>query len=102
MSFLPCCSIRRKDAVTATALTDSSTGAVDSGTRACCCRGSCSNTANSGTNLADKTTTEAAMGTVKNSIATLAAKLNTALTVAGYGNLTDSTGGSSGGNTVAA
>jgi hypothetical protein len=91
-----------KDAATATAVTDSSTGAADSGRALATVAAAASNTANSGTNLADKTTTEAAMGTVRNSIATLAAKLNTALTVVGITNLTDSTGGSSGGNTLAA
>ena len=91
-----------KDAATATAITDSSTGSADSGRALAATAAAAANTANASSNLADKTTTEAAMGTVKNSIATLTAKLNTALTVIGVANLTDNTGGSGGGNTLAA
>jgi hypothetical protein len=91
-----------KTAAAATALTDSSTGAASASRLIAATAAAAVSTANSGTNLADKTTTEAAMVTVKGGLSTLVAKANTALTIFGYTNITDSSGGSSGGNTVAA
>jgi hypothetical protein len=67
---------------TATALTDSSTGAAPALVR-CSYVAAAANTANSGTNLADKTTTEAAMTTVKNGLRRFTPRRNTALTVLG-------------------
>lgn len=91
-----------KDAVTATALTDSSGGSA-SGARALgVVAAAAANTAASGSSLAGKATTEAAMVTVLDALATLYAKANTAATVLGIPNITNSGGGSSGGNTVAA
>jgi hypothetical protein len=91
-----------KIALSATALTDSSTGAV-SGTRAIAAVAAAAvSTANAGTNLADKTTTEAAMTTVLNGLATLHAKAATAVALIGVTAITNNGGGASGGNTVAA
>ena len=79
-------------------LTDSSggtAGTLASGTFAI-------NEAASGTDLADKTTTEAALGTVADAVATLAAKYNAIATILGLPAITDSSGGSSGGDTLGA
>lgn len=91
-----------KSAVAATGLTDSSTGAA-SGTNVVAAPSAAAvATAATGSNLADKTTTEAAMVTVQNSLATLYAKANAAATALGLPTVTYNGGGTSGGNTVAA
>lgn len=90
-----------KGAVVATGLTDSSTG-VASGTGLLPASSTAVNIAQSGSNLADKATTEAAMVTVLNALATLYAKANTAATSLGLATITYNGGGTGGGNTVAA
>lgn len=91
-----------KNVVAATAITDNSTGSASGARAVAAVAAAAANTANSGSNLADKTTTEAAMGTVKDALATLYAKANTAATALGLGTITNSGGGTSGGNTMAA
>jgi hypothetical protein len=90
-----------RTAVAATALTDSSGGTADAeydlGVVA-----DATNTANSGTSLAGKASTETAMGTVLDALATLYAKANTAATALDLDTLTYSGGGTSGGNTLGA
>lgn len=86
-------------AVAATALTDNSTGSA--GTLAAAAE-DVTNTADGGTTLAGKASTETALGTVKNALATLFAKANAAATTLGLDTVTYSGGGTSGGNTLGA
>lgn len=87
-----------RQAAAATALTDSSTGTAGTLAKVA----AATNVAATGTDLADKATTETALGTVKNALATLFAKANTAATAVGLATVTYSGGGTSGGNTLAA
>lgn len=60
------------------------------------------NVAASGTDLAGKATTETALGTVADAVATLAAKYNAIATILGLTAIVDNSGGASGGDTLAA
>lgn len=82
----------------ATALTDNSTGVAG----AVALVGPVADEAASGTNLADKATTESALGSVRSALNTLFAKANTAAGKLGLAAVTYNGGGTNGGNTVAA
>lgn len=90
-------------AAAATAVTDNSGGVANGSNPPVLTRaGEATAVANAGTNLAQKASTEAALGTVRNALATLFAKTATANTKLGLNPVTYNGGGADGNGTVAA
>jgi hypothetical protein len=88
-----------RQAAADTALTDSSGGTPGALAKA---DAAATNEADAGTTLAGKASTETALGTVKDALATLFAKANTAAGTLGLETVTYSGGGASGGDTLGA
>ncbi len=85
------------------ALTDNSTGDdTPTADAVVAVGGAFANVAASGSSLADKTTTEAALVKIKNAITELATKANTFATALSVTGLTDSSGGTTADGTIAA